>query len=304
MLSDLKRCSKIGKVLAPALLSGLLLSACGAAAASSINPKAQGVLLRASRSTQREKSFAISGDEVVSSSDGDTTVKESGYVYEIGPGSANVRAQLTSRSYSSSSHSIITSTELVIGNDVYAGIPSNEAGFTTLHGARWIGSKTPNSSATLGDVLGRVDSTDPAAALATVARGTNAAVSDVGHGIIDGHQATEYSASMAPVSFFEDAASSDKGDALKKELAELNFNGPIKALFWIGTDGLLRQELVKFDFTAQEQGSSTSTSVGITLKVNVSHYGTTFPVLSAPASGVISTSTYESDIEAESAKGN
>jgi len=283
-------------------LATVLLAACGAAATSSpVGAAAHGALLAASRASQAENSFAISGAETVESAEGETTVDQSGYAYRADTDPTTTYAALTTRTFSSSSPGpgTITSTELVIGNKVFVGIPSDELGDTTLDGAKWIESNNPGLSSTIGDILGKVNSTDPIAPLALLARKTHLAIANEGQVVIAGHETTEYSADISPSNFLETSTTSRKSEALDKEIASLKFSGPVRFTVWIGTHGLMRQELIKFDFSQSGSGSSGSSAIGLTMKIDMSRYGAAFPVLAAPTSGVISSITYEADVEAE-----
>ncbi|WP_298336602.1 hypothetical protein [Ferrimicrobium sp.] len=301
MLSGTKRKIRHGvRVVAPLSLSAILLAACGASSSSSapgVHLGAHSALLTAYRTTQKERSFAISTVENVTTTAGSQQSRTSGYVYQTGSNPISIDAELTNNGVVPSSHENVSTTERVIGNTIYLGIPSDELGLTTLSGARWIQSTLVGPSTALTNPLGQAGSTNPTSVLAAIARRLNTQITTVGAATVNGHATTEYSANISGANFLHTLESTVHAQALAKALSTLNFDSPLMIKFWIGTNGLLRQELVHLDISVIQKGAA-AIPVTISMQVDLTRYGAAFPAVKAPTSGIISQQAFLAAVEA------
>ncbi|WP_298339893.1 hypothetical protein [Ferrimicrobium sp.] len=302
MLKVVKTLSLTSKLLVPIVLTGTLLAACGASSASgsAIQLGNQQALLSAYRMTRQQRSFAIDTVETISTDGGSGTSQTKGYVYQTGTNPVSIDAKLTNQSHSTFSVGLIDSSELVVGSTVYFGIPSNELGLTTLSGAKWIQASLAHPPALLTSPLAQVNSTDPTSVLANFANRTHVTVTKVGPATVDGHTTTEYSASINPRQFLQEAAAKSASKSLAQVLNQVNFDGPIMVKFWIGSNQLLRQYTISMDISEPQPGApGNNAPASYSIQVDLSQYGKTFPTVSAPTSGIINAKTFISALEAQ-----
>jgi hypothetical protein len=304
-----KYAMQTGRVVLALSISGAILAACGSQSSSSkvqsssrvssaSQSNSRSVLLTAYHLAQKQKSLSLTGYVQAQANGESTTATLSGYSYLQNPNTkpSGVLVERTSVP------GVATPEVLryrIIDGTMYQQIPANERGFTTLGNASWVQYPAVASSSSSITSSTTAQTANPTAMLQLLLGKGVAGVQSVGTAMIGGHETTEYQGSVNIEKELAGLSAHSSDKALLRNLAALNVDGPAIAKIWIGSHGHVRQVSFSVDLSITTQGTPPNVAFTLVLHLDFGHYGASFAPVSAPSTGVISLSTYMSDLKSE-----
>jgi len=314
---------RIGRAALALSVSGALLAACGSQSSSTQSSstqssstqsssskvqlssgspsKSRSVLLTAYHLAQRQKSLSLTGDVQVQTNGESITATVSGYSYLQNPNTkpSGVLVEHTSNPGAPGVAEPSVSRYRIIDGTIYQQIPANERGLTTLGNASWVQYPAVASNSSSITSSTAAQTADPTAMLQLLLGKGVSGVRSVGTAVINGHQTTEYQGSVDIAQELAGLGAHSSDQALVRSLAALNVDSPAIAKIWIGSHGHVRQISFSVDLSITTQGTPPNVAFTMSLHFDFGHYGASFAPVSAPSTGVISLSTFMSDLESQ-----
>jgi hypothetical protein len=221
-----------------------------------------------------------------------------GYAVAAGSGVNSLNAMLTETvSIPGTTHNLTMHERLANGN-IFQQIPASERGLTTLSGVTWVPYPYIPKSTSEAESSTQTYAVNPATTLQLLLGKGASQIKTLGKATINGHLTTEYEAQINLVKELAQLKQSSHSSIISKSLAALNFDGPAQAKVWLDSSGRVRQLSLAIFASITKTGSMPNLPLTIKVNADYTHYGASFPNITAPTSGVIPLSTFQADLAA------